>query len=207
MNFDDNRHTSANESDSSVCTVQRENMFEDLLRYILNEQTNINTLKVKVIAENGEDSGGVLRDCLTEFWETFYLRYTVGDKVKVPITVHTLGSKEWEAIGQILVLGFKTEGYFPVLRAQCWITKCIYGGDMNEGELVQAFLTQFLPAVDRDILQCALEKFEEVDFDELVEVLSQYEGRVQPAENNMWKVMNEIAHHQLVQKRSFVTEC
>ena len=67
MNFDDNRHTSANESDSSVCTVQRGNMFEDLLRYTLNEQTNINTLKVKVIAENGEDSGGVLRDCLTEF--------------------------------------------------------------------------------------------------------------------------------------------
>ena len=123
-------------------------MFEDLLRYILNEQTNINTLKVKVIAENREDSRGVLRDCLTEFWETFYLRYTVGDKAKVPITVHTLGSKEWEAMGQILVLGFKTEGYFPVLRAQCWITKCIYGGDMDEGELVQAFLTQFLPAVD-----------------------------------------------------------
>ena len=67
------------------------------------------------------------------------MRYTVGDKAKVPITVHTLGSKEWEAIGQILVLGFKTEGYFPVLRAQCWITKCIYGGDMDEGELVQAF--------------------------------------------------------------------
>ena len=207
MHFDDNRHTSANEIDSSVCAVRRGNMFEDLLRYILNEQTNINTLKVKVIAENGEDSGGVLRDCLTEFWETFYLRYTVGDKAKVPITVHTLGSKEWEAIGQILVLGFKTEGYFPVLLAQCWITKCIYGGDMDEGELVQAFLTPFLPAVDRDILQCALEKFEEVDFDELVEVLSQYEGRVQPADNNMWKVVNEIAHHQLVQKPSFVTEC
>ena len=207
MHFDDNRHTSANEIDSSVCTVRRGNMFEDLLRYILNEQTNINTLKVKVIAENGEDSGGVLRYCLTEFWETFYLRYIVGDKAKVPITVHTLGSKEWEAIGQILVLGFKTEGYFPVLLAQCWITKCIYGGDMDEGELVQAFLTQFLPAVDRDILQCALEKFGEVDSDELVEVLSQYEGRVQPAENNMWKVVNEIAHHQLVQKPSFVTEC
>ena len=207
MHFDDNRHTSVNEIDSSVCTVRQGNMFEDLLRYILNEQTNINTLKVKVIAENGEDSGGVLRDCLTEFWETFYLRYTVGDKAKVPTTVHTLGSKEWEAIGQILVLGFKTEGYFPVLLVQCWITKCIYGGDMDEGELVQAFLTQFLPAVDRDILQCALEKFEEVDFDELVEVLSQYESRVQPADSNMWKVVNEIAHHQLVQKPSFVTEC
>ena len=32
--------------------------------------------------ERAEDNGGVLRDSLTEFWETFYMRYCIGKECR-----------------------------------------------------------------------------------------------------------------------------
>ena len=46
--------------------------------------------------EAGDDSGGVFRDCLSEFWKDFYLKYTSGEgEVKVPQVVHTMMDKRW----------------------------------------------------------------------------------------------------------------
>lgn len=48
-----------------------------------------------MLRENGtpevaEDNGGVMRDSLTEFWDTFYLQFTEGNECKVPVLRHDM---------------------------------------------------------------------------------------------------------------------
>ena len=192
------------------CTVRRGFMFEDLLAFAVQSTLNIATdhLTVCIKDEKGEDSGGVLRDCLVEFWQSFYNRFTVGNQGKVPVTVHTLQEREWQGIAHIIILGFKQERYFPIQLSKIWMKKCMFPEvTVDEGDIIESFLTEFLPDIEREILQTAATNFESVDNDELLEILHQYDGRVLPNSTNIWKVINEVAHHEMIQKPSFVYEC
>lgn len=58
------------------------------------------TLQIKMILPNGEtesaeDSGGVLRDCLSEYWNSFYTERTTENKLKVPVLLHTVNGSRW----------------------------------------------------------------------------------------------------------------
>lgn len=57
--------------------------------------------------EIAEDSGGVLRDLLTEYWTSFYELCTLGRDAKVPSLRHDFGAVEWEAVARILVYGYR----------------------------------------------------------------------------------------------------
>ena len=88
-------------------------MFDELKDFVktCNINVKLDTIEVKVIDEKGEDSGGVFRDCLTEFWKTFDQMYTDGCDSKIPIPLHVLQPENWQAIAKINVLGFKQEKY------------------------------------------------------------------------------------------------
>ena len=85
--------------------------------------------------------------------------------------------------------------------------RCLYNTDPDEGDLVQSFLTQFIPSVERELFQEAMDNFDSADYEDLCDTLSNYDGRVIPNDQNIWKVINEVAHHQMVQKPSFIIEC
>lgn len=78
-----------------VCeiTVHRGRVCHDLIEYFSNDTLQSNhssTFEIKMLRENGtpevaEDNGGVMRDSLTEFWDTFYLQFTEGNEYKVPV--------------------------------------------------------------------------------------------------------------------------
>ena len=57
--------------------------------------------------------------------------------------------------------------------------KCMFPEvTVDEGDIIESFLTEFLPDIEREILQTAATNFESVDNDELLEILHQYDGRV-----------------------------
>ena len=120
-------------------TVHRGRIFDDLITFARKEPMDLkhNKYEVKVIRADGmeepaEDNGGVLRDSLTEFWETFYMRYCIGKECKVPVIRHDMPSEMWKAFVNIIVLEWEQGGLFPVKIAPPFIQQCLFGdcGDL-----------------------------------------------------------------------------
>ena len=101
--------------------LHRGQVFTELLAYMLSGDINENTeVGVSMILPNGreevaEDSGGVLRDALSEFWGTFRDKCTLGNSVRVPALRHDMQYEHWKATAQILVMGFKQTGYLQYI--------------------------------------------------------------------------------------------
>lgn len=160
------------------------------------------------VSEAAEDTGGVLRDAVAEFWETFYSSYTTGNHVKVPAIVHTMTSERWKAVGSVIALGYKQANYFPIELAVPFWESCINGlaFAFDSTELVNSFL-QYVPDCERDVLELALKNFESVSTEDLMDTMECYAVRVVPTEDNLHDVLSQIAHRELVQAPAFVAEC
>lgn len=69
-----------------------------------------------IILPNGErehanDSGGVMRDMHSEFWEDFYERCTTGTDLKIPCLRHDMEADDWRAVGKMIALGWILKKY------------------------------------------------------------------------------------------------
>ena len=146
-----------------VIEVRRGFAFEDILKFFKNTDFDLRFQKIEIrmIDQNGkpeagEDNGGVLRDALTEFWNEFYLRYTLGSDSKIPVVTHTLDENSWKSIGKIIVIGYNQVGYFPVQISRPFITKCITGSEgCSDDELQNSFLNS-MNSTDQDVIKNAL---------------------------------------------------
>lgn len=205
----DDQDTTVPQSDCyKKLVIRRGNAFIDIMKYFMSNDFNIRTdiLEIGILTERGEDSGGVFRDAMSEFWETFYLKHTDGADVKIPTTVHIMKQEEWEAVGKVLVLSYKQEKYFPIQLSKMFLQKCIFNYTPTEEDLILSFLS-FLPEIDRVTVKDALDNFGQSDEAELIEALSNFHLRVYPTKDNLRKLITEVAHHELIQKPSFVTLC
>ncbi|KAL3885738.1 hypothetical protein ACJMK2_025781 [Sinanodonta woodiana] len=196
-----------NESVKKV-KVKRGRVFDDMMNYFLdaNFDPRLNQLQVELVSERGEDAGGVSRDVVSEFWETFYIKHTVGSDIKIPTTVHIMRREHWEAVAKVLMCGYEQEGYLPIQLSEVFLQRCIDGKDVQDEQLLNTFLSS-LPTMDREIFEMALIDFDSVDEEDLYDVFSSYEARIMPTKDNIRKLVRDISHHQIVQKPSFVTEC
>ncbi|XP_023932019.1 uncharacterized protein LOC106182062 isoform X1 [Lingula anatina] len=186
--------------------------FFEVMSYFKDPEISDKLITITRILSNGEreiaeDTGGVLRDVLTEFWQTFYQMCTVGREVKVPALRHDLGETEWQAIGRVLLYGFKYTGYWPIKLSKAFLFSVICS---NEEEVKSCLLEDFWKFVtkpDMEVLHQAYENYTQVDEDELLDCLETYECRAKPKEDNIRSVILEIAHTQLIQKPTFVGNC
>ena len=191
-----------------VIRVHRGRVFHDLIEYHIIHGLNPKvTYEFKVInpygrEEQAEDGGGVMRDVLTEFWETFY-DSCKGSLVKVPVIRHDMPESRWDAVARVITLGYTQEKIFPVLLAKPFIESCL---GMPASDLMGDFL-KHIPEVDRTIIEEALKDINEVDSDELFDVLERHEVKVIVNADNINRVICEVAHKELVQAPSFVSKC
>ena len=112
-------------------------------------------------------------------------------------------SETWKAVANIIVLGWKQEGLFPMKIAPPFIQQCLFG---DCGDLLNPYM-QFVPTMDRTILQDALRDFQSVDAEDLPEVMDRHEGKCMVREDNIEYVIKQIAHKEMVQAPSFISEC
>lgn len=76
--------------------------------------------------EQATDEGGVLRDCLSEFWE-FYNQCTMGSTFKVPFHRYDFGEKEWQSVGRIIAVGWKKEQHLLLKMAPAILEQTAFG--------------------------------------------------------------------------------
>ncbi len=133
------------------------------------------------------------------FWSTFYDMCTIGREAKVPALRHDLGHTEWQAIGRILVYGYRRTRYWPVKLAKSFILSIICKEDEVQGTLVQDFWS-YVASSDKEVLEQAYNNYSSVDQDDLLESLDSYECRRSPNADNIRAILIEIAHTALIQK-------
>jgi hypothetical protein len=93
--------------------LHRGRVFGELLAFCVEHKPCVKTANIQIemimpngMPEFGEDVGGVFRDAVSEFWETFHSAYTVGNRIKVPALVHTMTQERWKAVAVVIALGF-----------------------------------------------------------------------------------------------------
>lgn len=185
--------------------------FYEMIAYFKDPEIERKILTVSRILPNGEkemaeDTGGVIRDTLSEFWGSFYEMCTSGKEAKVPALRHDLGNTEWCALGRILVYGYKKTGYWPVKLSKAFILSVICKEELENSILLEDFW-KFVSTADKDVLQQAYEDFSSVDLDDLLESLDTYDCRRSPNAESIKSILLEIAHTILVQKPTFVSNC
>lgn len=85
-----------------------------------------------------------------------------------------------------------------------FIECAIYGS--HHSSLEDSFL-MFLSPAERDLVKCALDRFEEVDNTDLLEFLESHHCRKLPSKDNVKSIVLELAHKELIQAPKYVIVC
>ncbi|XP_034051655.1 uncharacterized protein LOC117532431 [Gymnodraco acuticeps] len=189
-------------------TVHHANTLADMITAfsdaeILNKSLNVR----RILPDNKEEAGsgsGVLRDVLSCFWQEFYERCTLGTTVKVPYIRHDFPAETWRAIGRILLKGYQDCEYFPNKLSLPFLEHVLFDNVYSD---LKAYFMQFVSSQEREVLMQALTDFTAVDTDDLLEVLDSYGCRRKVSAENLPKIIEEIAHKEMVQKPMFVIDC
>ena len=192
--------------------LHRGQVFEELNEAMKSGTVSVNAevIEIEMIlpngsVEKGEDTGGILRDALTEYWETFYRKCTNGNKVKVP-TTRTDMKDTLELCGKVLVIGYKAAGYFPVRIAAPFMKYCL-GEVCGEEELLRTFL-QVVPEHEKQLIEQAQQDFSSVcDEDEFFDFLESHDVKSMVRDDNWQKTLYEVAHREMYQLPAYIAEC
>ncbi|XP_052245976.1 uncharacterized protein LOC127854906 [Dreissena polymorpha] len=154
--------------------------------------------------EAAEDSGGVTRDALSEFWTAFYDQCTLGTKFKVPYLRHDFAEKEWQSVAKIIIFGWESCKYFPIQLSLPFIQLCIY--EKYSANILDNFF-DVIPQEEAITLRKALSDFTSVEQDDLMDALELHDCKTLPTSNNISKLLNEIAHKEIIQAPMFIADC
>ena len=192
--------------------LNRGHVLEQLEDFFMSNDFDMRStrLHVQMVLPSGEtevaeDSGGVLRDCLSEYWESFYLRRTIGNRLKVPALTHAVDGKRWESVGKIILIGYYYEKYFPNQLSAAFLEYTAKGDIINPDDLLKEFL-QYLPDTDSKTVASSLEDFEATDQDDLLDFLDDYGVKTKPNQKNIREIITDLAHNQIIQKPTYIAD-
>ena len=106
-----------------ILVVHRGQVLRELIAHFCDEELQEVDFNIKHVLPDGKaemayDDGGVVRDCLSEFWKEFYEQCTMGNTFRVPFLRHDFGEKQWESVGRIIAFGWARAKYLPEDRAR-----------------------------------------------------------------------------------------
>ena len=116
-----------------------ETMNYELVFTVLNERGN----KEEGVVE------GVEREVYSLFWKQFSSSMTIGERERVPFVRHDHFIKEWEAVGRILVKGYKSASFFPMFLSKAFMCYCLFDAEVPDSFLLESFIKYLSPVSDR----------------------------------------------------------
>lgn len=150
------------------------------------------TFQVRVL-ENGDIENGVGNGLVLD-WLKFYLSSTSGTTFKVPTLHHAYKEREWAAVSRIVAFGWKYR-YLPVQLAPPFLLEAFsIDPSTSTSSLMEAFCNYISPN-EKEALTEALNDFHKADFDELLTILGSHSCTTLPTEQNLAKLLDEIAHN------------
>ncbi|XP_001338892.3 uncharacterized protein si:ch73-30l9.1 [Danio rerio] len=197
-----------NVTESETVVIRRVHCVNDMIQAFSDKNILHANVTFKRVLENGEEEAGigdgVLQDCVTEFWHIFYATRTCGTTFKIPTLHHTYQEREWQAVARIFVLGWLRFGYLPIQLAPPFLKEAL--SLPSETSLMEAYFS-YISQAEKDVLSEALQDFQNADMDEVLSVLSSHSCTVLPKEKNLQKILEEIAHKEMVQQPAYIIKC
>ena len=194
--------------EKQVIVIRKTHCVEDMIQAFTNNNILDANILLKRVLERGEVEvgvgSGVMRDCLTDFWDVFYTTKTCGTTYKIPLLHHKFKEREWAAVARILAFGWQKFKFFPVQLAPPFLTEAL--SLSSDSNLLEAFFN-YISATEKDVLTEALSNFKGADMDELLRILSSHDCCVLPTEHNLQSLVEEIAHKEMVQEPAFIIKC
>lgn len=170
--------------------VHRGQVLRELIK-IFKENSDVDFKKDIILAsiilpnrerEQAYESGGVMRDMLSEFWEDFYEQCTTGTDLSIPCLRHDMEVDDWRAVGKIIALGCILQKLLPFR-----LKSSLFG--IGSDKLREEFL-QFIPKSESGILSNAIGDMEKADMYELLEILSIHDCKVKITKDNIGPVID-----------------
>jgi len=132
---------------------------------------------------------------------------STGATEKVPSVRHDYQHQEWEAIGKILVYGYREIKYFPVTLSGVFMGSCLFEESaIPESSLLEAFYL-YIGKDEAEALRKCNEWELDANDDEVLEVLSSYKCYKNPTKENVELIITQLAHQELVQKPKYISNC
>ncbi|XP_054604749.2 uncharacterized protein [Nothobranchius furzeri] len=182
-----------------ILVVHRGQVLRQLILHFCDDKILESNFRIQLVLPDGKpemafDEGGVVRDCLIEFWKDFYEQCTTGNAYKVPFLRHDYGQEQWESVGRIIAFGWTRQKYLPVGIAPVILEQAAFGH--VKSDVVENFL-KYMPESERTVFQPWQADFSSVDQEELLEILDNHCCRRLPTASNAneiqrWKVTNYI---------------
>ena len=187
-----------------LLTVHRSCVRTDLINHFKDPRVMNCNIDFKLINEKGDlEPGvgiGVIREVYTLFWNEFSISMTIGERERVPFVRHDYFVEEWEAVGRILVKGYVSVSYFPTFLSKAFICYCIFGNEVPDSLFIDSF-TKYLSPVEEELIVDVMRKNQLPDeADEFNDFLERFQCRRVVNNENLSKVILEIAKQELVQK-------
>ncbi len=191
-----------------IIEIRRTECLSDMIKEFASDDILQEDISVCFVQENGKreigKGQGVMADCLTQFWNDFYEKCTLGTQEKVPCLRHDFKEKEWEAVARILLFGWKHFTFLPSAISRVFLFNSL-GVPPNSDALVSAFIN-YVGDDEREILQKAVADFAGAEMEDLLEVLGTYGCKHVPNGDNFHSLLADIAHKELLQQPMFIMD-
>ncbi|XP_023808409.1 uncharacterized protein LOC110015555 [Oryzias latipes] len=188
--------------------VRRGHCLTDLMCAFKDPKVLTSEITIKMRLPNGEleqgEGAGVFRDSLTEFWTEFYDCCTLGVQVKVPFIRHDFQLEEWQAVARVFVVGWKQVSYFPVKLAVPFLEEVLYGSVASS---LKESLLMYVSQEEKDLIVKALEDFDSVESDELLDFLGTLDCRQLPTKDTLLPILTQMGHKLIIQAPNYVIKC
>lgn len=134
----------------------------------------------------------------------FYDSCTLGVEVNIPFIRHDFQQEEWEAVARVFVVEWKQSGYFPVKLAISFLEEVQYRSTTSS---FKDLLLLYVSQEERSFLLKALEDFNSVDTEELLDAMHAHECKPVPTEDTLLSVLPQIGHKIFIQALMYAIKC
>lgn len=190
--------------------IHRNNVLKDMIMEFKDEAILSKCLEIAFIDDRGKlEAGrgsGIKREALSIFWREFSNALSTGATEKVPAIRHDYQKSEWQSIARILVAGFTKIGYFPIALSRAFIASCLFPEESLPTEWLLESFHQYVSKDESESLKrCLTNECPDPSTDEdVLDVLSSYKCYRMVTKDNMQKILEELAHQELIQRPKYV---
>ena len=192
------------ESNGHIFTVKRSNIFDDIVNLYRKEAANLLAMSPVQLEYEGEralDTGGVMRDVFSAFWEEAIPRLFDGGSAVIPALTPHSEMILYSIVGTVLSHGFLEAGFLP-LRVAFPVIACAIKGPLTEIPdtlLLDSFLN-YISAYEADFVRQGLKScnFSDDLQEALTTLLSRFHCMKMPSPSNLRVLLIQVARHEMV---------
>ncbi|KAL3879094.1 hypothetical protein ACJMK2_031408 [Sinanodonta woodiana] len=128
-----------------------------------------------------------------------------GEVYRIPVLPQDYGQEEWEAVGGILIKGYKEYKYYPISLAPAFFIAVVHGENSVTPQLLKHSFLLYISQSEKDVIE-AVERGTQYDQDKLLFLLDRFQCHKIPELSEMASIIVQIAHKVLIQESKYALD-